>query len=59
MSSLYIQYGKRSFDFTAAIIGLAVLSPIFLLISIVVKITSKGPVFFKQERMGKILSHLK
>ena len=59
MSSLYIQYGKRSFDFTAAIIGLAVLSPIFLLISIVVKITSKGPVFLNKNGWGKILSHLK
>tara|TARA_Y100001935_G_scaffold250168_1_gene249837 strand:+ start:1438 stop:2037 length:600 start_codon:yes stop_codon:yes gene_type:complete len=53
MSNLYRQYGKRWFDFIAALIGFSVLSPVFLLISIIVKITSKGPVFFKQERIGK------
>ena len=37
----------------AALIGLAVLSPVFILLSMGVKMTSKGPVFFKQERIGK------
>jgi len=53
MHNLYRQYGKRWFDFFAALIGLAILSPIFILLSMVVKLTSKGPVFFKQERIGK------
>ena len=53
MSNLYRQYGKRWFDFFAALIGFSVLSPVFILLSIVVKMTSKGPVFFKQERIGK------
>ena len=36
-----------------ALIGLSILSPLFLIISFLIKIESKGPVFFKQERIGK------
>lgn len=43
---------KRAFDVIASSIGLIVLSPIFLIMSILIKIDSKGPVFFKQERVG-------
>lgn len=53
MHNLYPLYGKRWFDFSAALIGFLVLSPVFILLSMVVKMTSKGPVFFKQERIGK------
>lgn len=44
---------KRAADFFLSLIMLIVLSPLFLLISISVKIDSKGPVFFKQKRIGK------
>lgn len=44
---------KRAFDFTAALIGLLLLSPIFLVVSAIIKLTSRGPVFFRQTRMGK------
>ncbi|GGZ70229.1 sugar transferase [Algibacter mikhailovii] len=44
---------KRVFDFVFSILGLALLSPILLIISILIKLDSKGPVFFKQERVGK------
>ncbi|WP_297518484.1 sugar transferase [uncultured Clostridium sp.] len=43
---------KRIFDIVMAIFGLLVLSPIFLVISLAIKIDSKGPVFFKQIRVG-------
>jgi lipopolysaccharide/colanic/teichoic acid biosynthesis glycosyltransferase len=43
---------KRSFDIAFSLLGLIVLSPILLLAALFVKITSAGPVFFKQERMG-------
>jgi len=43
---------KRSLDFLAAAVGLAVLSPVFLLIAILVKLTSRGPVFYKATRVG-------
>lgn len=44
---------KRIIDVTGSVIGLAVLSPVFLMISLLVKIFSKGPVLFKQERIGQ------
>ena len=44
---------KRSFDILGAAIGLFVLSPLFLLIAVAIKLDSRGPVFFKQERIGK------
>ena len=43
---------KRIFDVIMAIFGLLVLSPIFLIIAIAIKLDSKGPVFFKQIRVG-------
>lgn len=44
---------KRFFDLFISLISLIILSPLFLIIAIVIKATSKGPVFFKQERLGK------
>jgi len=44
---------KRLFDFFGALIGLIILSPIFIIVAILVKMSSSGPVFFKQERYGK------
>jgi lipopolysaccharide/colanic/teichoic acid biosynthesis glycosyltransferase len=44
---------KRSVDVVASAIGLAVLSPVFLGIAAAIKLTSKGPVFFKQDRVGQ------
>jgi lipopolysaccharide/colanic/teichoic acid biosynthesis glycosyltransferase len=45
--------GKRMFDFVCAFLGLVVLSPVFLVVALAVKRDSKGPVFFRQERVGK------
>ena len=44
---------KFMFDRVLAILGLILLSPIILIISVLIKIDSKGPIFFKQERTGK------
>lgn len=44
---------KRIFDIVVSFIGLLILSPIFLIIAIVIKLNSKGPVFFRQVRVGK------
>lgn len=44
---------KRLFDIIISAIVLILLSPLFLIIAIAVKIDSKGPVLFKQERRGK------
>lgn len=42
---------KRVFDFFVSLIMLAILSPIFLILAIAIKIDSKGPVFYRQERV--------
>ncbi|MDP2910380.1 MAG: sugar transferase [bacterium] len=44
---------KRLFDFLGALLGLIVLSPLFIIVAILVKLNSPGPIFFKQERYGK------
>jgi Sugar transferases involved in lipopolysaccharide synthesis len=43
---------KRLFDIILSLIGLIVLSPIYLILIIAIKIDSRGPVFFKQKRVG-------
>lgn len=48
---MYRRYIKRTFDFVLAAIGLVVLSPLFVLLCIVIKLDSRGMVFFKQKRL--------
>ncbi len=43
---------KRLFDIVASGLGLIVLSPLFLIIAIWIKLDSKGPVFYRQVRVG-------
>ena len=47
------RYIKRIIDVVLASIALVVLSPIFLIIALAIKLESKGPVFFKHTRIGK------
>ena len=42
---------KRSFDFVASLIALIVLSPVYLILAIAIKLDSPGPVFYRQERV--------
>jgi len=44
--------GKRAFDFLASLLGLIILSPLFLLLAVIIKLEDGGPVFFRQERVG-------
>lgn len=44
---------KRIFDIIVSLFGLIILAPVFLLIAIIIKITSSGPVFFRQVRVGR------
>ena len=44
---------KRSLDVTLSAIALITLSPIFLIIAAIIKLDSKGPVFFIHKRIGK------
>ncbi len=43
---------KRAIDIVGATIGLIVCSPLLVVVAILIKSTSKGPIFFKQERYG-------
>lgn len=43
---------KRAFDIVASALGLIILSPLFALIALQVKLSSRGPVFYSQERIG-------
>lgn len=44
---------KRLFDLTASVAGLAFMLPFFVLLAILIKLDSPGPVFFRQKRVGK------
>ncbi|MFF2018639.1 sugar transferase [Paenibacillus sp. NPDC058177] len=44
---------KPIIDFVLALIGMLLLWPFFLIIALAIKLSSKGPVFFKQKRLGK------
>lgn len=44
---------KRTFDVCGATLGLIVLSPVFVVIAIAIKLDSGGPVFFRQTRVGR------
>ena len=44
---------KRVFDVVASGLGLIVLSPLFLILAIWIKLDSRGPVFYRQVRVGR------
>ena len=50
---------KRLLDLFLSVSGLIILSPLFLLISLWIKIDSKGPVFYRQVRVGKNMEPFK
>ena len=50
---MYKKYYKRFIDWLLSFLGMILLSPAFLLISLAIKIDDPGPVFFTQRRIGK------
>jgi lipopolysaccharide/colanic/teichoic acid biosynthesis glycosyltransferase len=52
-SSLYARGGKRTLDLVLALAALAALSPLWLLVALLVRLDSRGPVFYRQERIGR------
>jgi exopolysaccharide biosynthesis polyprenyl glycosylphosphotransferase len=50
---------KRIFDMTVSAIALFVLSPLFLIVALLIRLDSKGPIFFAQMRVGKDKKHFK
>lgn len=54
---MFYTFIKRLIDLVLSLIAILVFSPIFILISILIKLDSKGSVLFKQERIGKNKTH--
>ena len=50
---MYKNFFKRLIDIILSVLALIVLSWLYLIVAIIIKATSKGPVLFKQERIGK------
>ena len=50
---MYKTYIKRMIDILISLIGIIVLFPLFLVVAFLIKIDSKGPIFFRQKRLGK------
>ncbi len=48
----YQAWMKRLMDFTLAGLGLLLFSPVFFLVALAIRLTSRGPIFYRQERMG-------
>ena len=48
---------KRAIDFILSLLGLLILSPVFLILIVAIKLDSPGPVLFKQKRVGIHKSH--
>src|SRR5256712_3751408 len=55
----YRRWGKQAFDFVAAAIALIFSSPLLVICSLLVRLTSRGPVFFRQLRVGRDGSRFK
>ena len=51
------QYFKRFLDVIFSLGGLIILSPLFLVLSLCIRLGSKGPVFFRQKRIGRKCKH--
>lgn len=54
---IYTKHIKRCIDFVLSLLGLIVLSPIFIILILFIKLTSPGPVLFKQKRVGINKTH--
>ena len=49
---MYQKYVKRFLDILLSLLALIIASPLFLILSVWIKLDSKGPVFFRQKRIG-------
>lgn len=53
LDNLLNSFLKRSFDIAASLLALALLSPVYLIAAVGIKLTSPGPVIYRQERIGR------
>lgn len=54
---MYKNFLKRGIDFLLSLLGIIILSPVFLILCIAIKLDSKGPIIFQQKRLGKDKTH--
>ena len=54
---MYQKFGKRALDILLSGCGIIVLSPLYLLLAIAIKVDDPGPVFFRQKRVGLHKTH--
>ena len=54
---MYQKFGQRFLDILLSACGILVLSPVYLLVALAIKIDDPGPVFFRQKRVGLHKSH--
>lgn len=50
---MYSKFFKRTIDVVLSFLGIVVLSPVYLITALLIKLESRGPVIFKQDRLGK------
>lgn len=50
---MYVHFFKRLIDIVLSLVGIVLLTPLLLLIALLIKLDSPGPVLFKQKRFGK------
>ena len=55
---IYLPF-KRAFDILLSLLTIIVFSPLYIILAVIVKCSSRGPIFFKQERIGKNKIHFK
>jgi undecaprenyl phosphate N,N'-diacetylbacillosamine 1-phosphate transferase len=53
VDSFYGRFGKRVFDVLASATALLILGPVMLLVAAIIRLTSRGPALFVQERLGR------
>jgi lipopolysaccharide/colanic/teichoic acid biosynthesis glycosyltransferase len=51
-NTFYRNSGKRALDLTASYLGLLLVSPVLLVVAVVIKCSSRGPAFYRQQRVG-------
>jgi lipopolysaccharide/colanic/teichoic acid biosynthesis glycosyltransferase len=51
--TLYLEFGKRTLDVIFSCIALMLLAPLFLIVAVVIRLDSSGPILFLQERVGR------
>ena len=56
---MYQKYGKRFLDLLLSACAIVVLSPVYLLVSVAIKLDDPGPVFFRQKRVGIHKTHFR